>query len=901
MTPSNPTCEYARNPVGIDTAQPRFSWIPQSGKRGQLQTAYQVLVASSPDKLAADTGDKWDSGKVKSDQTVNVPYAGESLGSAERCWWKVRVWDAEDRGGAWSEAATFEMGLLNEGDWQGKWIAADVGISSPLFRRELTLAGPVRRARAYICGLGYYELYVNGASVGDHVMDPAPTWYDNILPVDVRSRVLYVTCDVTELLRQGPNAVGVMLGHGWYSSDDGKPAGRKPFADRPILLLQMNVELADGRTVSLSTDDAWKTSPGPVTANDIAAGEHYDARLAQPGWNAAGFDDASWAQAGAARAPSGRLVAQSVEPIRITQRFRPTRILKTGENSCIFDMGQYISGWTELRVRGPAGARVTLQHAGRANYDTGRLDTRNNLAWSNALQLDSYTLRGGGLEIWHPRFTVHGFRYVEVAGYPGEPTADDVTGCAVNSDIEAAGEFACSNELLNRIHHNVCWTFRGSFQGIPQDAADRAERVAWLGDPGFVAEDYMVNFSDVRFWSKWLDDISDSQKPDGQVPFICPPNWGEGSYKPWPCWECSYSLFAWFVYQYYGDERVLAKHYEGMRKQVEYFRRLAKNHILDEPLGDHMEPRDDGTSSFAPTRTPPALTGTAYYHRCAWILSQAARILGRAQDAEQYLTLANEIKDAFNREFLNGETNQYGQGSQTANALALYLDLVPPERQEAVLKNLVDDINKRGGHLSTGIIGTDALEQALPRHGRADVMYGIATKTTFPSWGYGVVNGQTTISEDFECSPCRSVSMKMLGSVEKFFYKDLAGIGLASPGWQKVDIAPKVMADLTWARASIGSIRGRVAVEWHKGDQALTMKVTIPANTTATVAVPKLDLQDVVVAEGGRAVWRAGGFVAGVEGIAGGHEAGNCVRLAVGSGEYVFELTGRLNERRKQA
>ncbi|MHC4199007.1 MAG: family 78 glycoside hydrolase catalytic domain, partial [Planctomycetota bacterium] len=494
---------------------------------------------------------------------------------------------------------------------------------------------------------------------------------------------------------------------------------------------------------------------------------------------------------------------------------------------------------------------------------------------------------------WHPRYTVHGFRYVEVTGWPGEPTSDDVTGCAINNDIAAAGRFECSHELFNQIHHNVWHTFRGSFQGIPQDAAERAERVAWLGDPGYVAEDYMLNFADARFWRKWLDDIADSQKPDGACPFIAPPSW-ESSYRDWPCWENSYSLFAWFVYLYNDDPHVLERHYDGLRKQVERFRSLAKDHILPEPLGDHMEPRGDSTSSFSPTRTPPELAATAYHSRCAWILSEAARLLGREEDAKVYSDLAREIRAAFNERFFDAEAGHYGADSQTANALALYLGLVPEGREKDVLDHLVKLIDDRGGHLSTGIIGTDALEQALGAHGRADVMYAIAAQRTFPGWGYGVTVGQTTIAEDFECSPGRSLSMKMLGSVEKFFYRDVAGLALAGPGYRAIEVRPKVTDRLEWATASIDTVRGPAAVEWKKTDDGLIMKVAIPVGATATVSIPTpgREAAMVTVTEGGGAVWRDGAFVAGVAGVTGGRQDEGFVTLEVGSGSYEFAASG---------
>ena len=891
--------EYAVDPLGLDAAQPRFSWLLESSERGQVQSAYQILVASSEEKLGADNGDKWDSGKIVSDRSVNVVYEGSELASGARCWWKVRVWDVDDRPSPWSDMATFEMGLLSESDWPGEWIAARGSASAPLLRKEFDISKEVARARAYVCGLGWHELYLNGEKAGDHVLDPATTYYDNVHSLDIDSRVLYVTHDVTDLLRPGTNAVGAMLGHGWYSSDDGHPEGRIPYAERPVLILQMNVEFVDGTRMSVVSDGTWKSSPGPITANDIAAGEAYDARLEQPGWNAASFSDAGWQDAVVVPAPSGRLVAQNVEPIRVMQRIRPVRMFQLRDDAYIFDMGQFISGWVELRARGPRGTVVTLRHAGRVNVDISSLDCRNNMSYGKATavadQTDTYTLKGEGLEVWQPRFTLHGFRYVEMIGYPGEPTLDALEGQVVYTSLATTGEFSCSIPLLNQIHQNTCWTLKGSFQGIPQDAAERAERVGWLGDPGFVAEDYLYNFDGARFWAKWLEDIQDAQKPDGEVPFVCPIHWGAKSYSEWPTWQSTYALFAWYLYQFYGDEPVLAKHYGGIRKQVDYFSARAKDHIMSEGLGDHMEPRGDGTTAFWPTRTPDPLCATAYYYETTRILADVARILGHTEDAATYAGLALQIKDAFNHTFFDPETNQYATGSQTSNALALYLGLVPQGREKAVFENLVDDIvNASRGHVSTGIIGTNALEQVLSKYGRPDVMLRIFTQTDFPSWGYGVVSGATTISEDWEGSHERSVSMKMLCSTEKYLYQDLAGIVRTSPGYKTLTIAPQVVADVGSAGASVATVRGLVSSSWVRGEQSLALQVTIPVNSRATVSVPKMGLEGVIVKEGGEIVWRDGAYVSGVPGIAGGSESTDCVSLDVGSGSYSFEVSGTL-------
>jgi len=528
---------------------------------------------------------------------------------------------------------------------------------------------------------------------------------------------------VTDHLHQGRNAVAVMLAGGWYVH--GQWEGM-PYGERPKVIVQMNLELADGSRMSLLTDRSWKASKSPITACTLSGGEAYDARLERPGFSVAGHDDSQWESVALASPPGGRLVSQKLPPIKVIKSIRPVRILQPKPDVYVYDFGQHFSGWTRLSVRGPRGTEVTLKYAGKV-YDDGRLNRGNNLG---AAQTDTYILKGNGEEVWEPRFTLHGFRYVELTGFPGKPTLESLQGRFVRSAVTNDGSFSCSNPLLYRIHSNSRWTLATSFQGIPQDAAERSERVGWMGDPGFVAEDYMVNFGTAVFWTKWLQDIQDAQTPEGEVPIVCP----SGSYSMMPAWHSSYPLFVWYMYQYYADERILAEHYEGLAKLIGFFGTHAQDFILHEGLGDHMEPQAGGISHFSPRHTPAALTSTAYYYFDTWILAQAAEVLGKTEDAERYNELAEKIKAAFNREFFDPATNQYATGSQTSNAMALYLRLVPEGRQPAVLKNLVDDILvNHQGHLSTGIIGTNALEQVLPEFGRADVMYTIATQTTAPS------------------------------------------------------------------------------------------------------------------------------------------------------------------------
>ena len=900
-------CDYAENPLGIDTAEPRFSWQVYSQRRALSQTAYRILASSNEENLGKNVGDLWDSGRVDSDSTVSIAYEGTALTSGQKCWWKVRCWskggydghnataeyyNAEifkalsgELEGSYSAPATFEMGLLEPSDWQGQWIGADPSISSPLLRKNVAIGKEIASARVYVSGLGYYELSINGSKVSDHVLDPAPTNYTNDTSYSVRERVLYVTHDVTNLLRTGDNAIGVMLGNGWYSAD-AKPKVREPYGDRPILLLQMNIELVDGERVRVATDESWRISSGPIAANDIVNGEVYDARLEKNGWNAPEFDDTGWNVAKLVDSPGGALRAQMLEPAKIMKTIAPVDSSPGPEvkNSHIYDFGRHFSGWARISVSGPRGTSVELQYSGALSPD-GSLDLSNNL---DADQKDIFSLKGVGVECWEPHFTLHGFRYVGITLGNAEAVLGSVEGRFVRSAVASSGSFTCSNELINKIHSNVCWTFMSSFQGIPQDAAERYERYGWLGDTGFVCEDYLYTFDTVRFWRKWLRDIADSQKPDGDIPVVAPTQIRD-IWRPWPDWKSTYPILVWNMYQYYGDTDVLEEHYTGVERLVANFTSRAEERIMREGLGDHMEPQADGTSSFKPLHTPMPLTSTALYYRSAWILTRIAEVLGRTGDASRHKELADSIRNAYNKEFFDPGSMQYAGGSQTANAISLSLGLVPEGMERVVLENLTDDIvDKHDGHLSTGIIGTDALEQSLPKYGAADVMYTIATQTTFPSWGYQIAQGATTVWETWNGEDRHSLNMKMFGSTEKFFFKDLAGISPAAPGYRRVLIKPQVVGDLRQAEGEVKTVAGKVAVSWKLSEGLFELRAKIPTNCWARVCIPKLGLHPANVTECGCPVWQDGAFVRGQAGIDSAIEEDICVTFEVGSGYYVF-------------
>ena len=929
-------CEYQTDPLGIDEPAPRFSWRIQATDRSQSQStyravarsqsqsAYRILVSSSRAGLDAGIGDRWDSGKVASDTTNGIAYAGTPLCSGQRCWWKVQTWDGEGRPGTDSPPAIFETALLEPEDWEASWISAARGVSAPLLRTETMLEAEPRRARCYVSGLGYYELYINGQRVGDRVLDPATTYYHNDQPVELGSRVLYATYDVTRHLRAGPNAVGLMLGNGWYSAGDDVPTApshREPYGDRPVALLQLDIDLDGGEAVRLVSDSSWRASAGPITYNDYSHGETYDARLEQPGWCEPGFDDGPWEAAEAASAPSGRLQAQPLQPIRIVQTISPTRSFASGDRATIYDFGQNMTGWTRLAVCGPAGARVTIRH-GHGVHPDGSLDNRSNMysyaddvefhlaaaargeqGFNNggedydhsARQTDTYVLAGTGPKVYEPRFTLHGFRYAEVSCDPPQVTVESIEARHARTSVAETEGFECSDPLLNRIHSNVTWTFASSLQGYPQDAADRSERVGWLGDP--VADDFSFTFDAVLFWSKWLDDLADSQLPSGDLPVISPLHWRRtyDCYLMYPVWKSSYPVVAWDTYLASGDPRILERHYDRIEALVRFLGTHAGGHLLDEGLGDHMEPQPDGTSTFAPVRTPAGLTSTAFYCRDVQILAWAAAILGDERRAEKYSRLAADIRAAFNERYFDDETASYATGSQGSNAIPLALGLVPAGHSDGVLANIVSDIETNcDGHLSTGMLGTDALARVLPAGGRADVFFTVATQTTFPSWGEQVAKGATTLWEAWEgeTDPQLSYNMKLFGSVQKFFFRDLAGIRRDSPGYATFSVEPQVVGGLTHARAELSTVRGAISASWRSDNGTFALDVAVPPNTRATVRIPKLEEKDPSISESGATVWNRGEPVAGRPGIAGARDEADAVVFDVGSGDYAF-VSGR--------
>jgi alpha-L-rhamnosidase len=865
--PGHLRVEYLSNPTGIDVRQPRFQWVLGGTGRGEMQTAYQILVASSSANLAGNRGDVWDSGKVASGDSTQVVYNGKALESGHTYYWKVRTWDGQGSSSGYSEPAKFGMGLLARSDWKGQWIGGD-----GLLRKEFHVTGRVVRARAYITALGYYELHINGKKIGNKVLDPAWTVYPK--------RVLYSTYDVTSDLKDGANAVGVMLGGGWATQEAGGP----PYYKQPALLFQMNIELADGKTVSISSDISWKTAAGPVVSDSVYDGEVYDARLAKPGWDTPGFDDSGWAPAKQEPGTEGAISAEMMPPIRVTDTLVPRSMTNPEPGVYIYDFGQNFAGWAALQVRGPSGAKVQLRYS-ELIYPNGMINRQNLRA---AKSRDIYILRGSGLEKYEPRFTYHGFRYVELTGYPGTPSLDTIRGRVVNSDVRETGSFVASKQILNQIQHLIRWGQLSNLYSIPTDCDQRNERQGWMGDAQVTAEEAMMNFDMAAFYTNFVRDIHDAQMPDGEIPDTVPHKYGR--YPADPAWGTAYPLLCWYMWQQYGDKRILQQNYEGLKKYVAFLQSRAEDNVLRYSYyGDWI----------AIKHTPGALISDSYFYYDTEILSNIAKILGKTEDAENYANQAGTIKDAFNKAFFNSQTGEYANGTQTAETMPLFLNLVPEKERGEVMGKLTNDIvYEHNTHVTTGFIGVKYLLPVLTRDGRTDLAYELATQTTYPSWGFMIARGATTLWELWQDKIGPSMNSHdhiMLGSLGAWFYRALGGINLGpdGEGYRHIVVDPNMVEDLDWTSASIETVRGQVSCSWKKKSGSISMEVTIPPNSDATIVVPEQEeMTTVSVREGDHTVWQDGKFVPGDPGITAAKAASHAIEFSVGSGYYHFLLTG---------
>jgi alpha-L-rhamnosidase len=777
------------------------------------------------------------------------------------------------------------MGLLRPEEWQAQWIGLpglpDPG-PCPFLRKEFTLRKPLRRARLYAAALGVYELSLNGERVGHDIL--APGW------TDYRKRALYQTYDVTRQLRRSRNAIGAILGDGWYAGALGWELKRHQFGAGPARLRgQLVVEYADGSRETIGTDGSWEAAPGPILESDLYGGEIYDARRGEPGWNEPGFGPKSgaWKHAAVFTDANPELDAESCSPIRVTQELAAKRVTEPQPGVFIFDLGQNIVGWARLRARGPAGTTVTLRFGEVLNPD-GTL-YRANLRRARAT--DIYTLAGRGEEIWEPRFTYHGFRYVEVTGYPGRPALDAISGRVFHSAMPETSRFTCSDPMVNRLFDNILWGQRGNLMSVPTDCPQRDERLGWMGDAQIFARTACFNMEMAPFFTKWMRDIVDAQSRDGAFSDVSPRviDPADGA----PAWAEAGIVVPWTVYQCYGDTRILERNFDAMARYVDLL-----HWANPDLLWLQRRNNDFGDWVSAGGVTPKELIASAYFARDLRMVAEMARAIGRSVDAAKYGRLADLAAAAFNARFLSMD-NRYLGDSQTGYAMAIGLELAPRDRRSAIGERLVEAVHRRQDHLDTGFIGTSFLLPALSTTGHTDLAYRLLLNRDYPSWGYTIAKGATTVWElwnsDSQGPGMNSRNHFSFGSVGEWIQRFMLGIDTdpSAPGYAHLLVRPHPGDGLTEARGEYLSIRGPISAGWRAEPDGYNFDLTVPANTTATVDLPKTGGSAAEVTEGGKPVWRDGRFASGDAGVSSAQEAADRIVLEVGSGRYSFRIVHR--------
>jgi alpha-L-rhamnosidase len=823
-------CEYGNNPLGIDSLHPRLSWVLAANKKAEKQSAYQVMVASTMNLLLLGHADIWNTGKVLSSESIQVAFQGKPLRSGARYYWKVRIWDKEGRASTFSDPGYWEMGLLSPSDWEGGWIG-DPGQwngRALYFHYDFALDKEVESARAYVTGLGYYELHINGRRIGDHVLDPGLTNYTK--------RVLYSTYDVTSELRKDTNAIGVIVGNGWYGA--------------PKLMLQMNITFTDHTQQSVFTRGArddlgrWYVTTGPILQNSIYDGEVYDARLDRPAWDQPGLvppptaNGEGWRYAPAVEPPGGRLTSQISEPIKVIKTLTPKAITNPAPGIYIVDSGQNLAGWAELHVHGPAGTKVTMKFAELLNPD-GKVDQRD---LGTARATDEYVLGGTGEEVWEPRFTYHGFRYIQIEGFPGVPSVNDIQIKVVRSSLGEAGSFTSDNELVNRIQQMVLWTEASNLYSIPTDCPQRAERMGWMNDLTVRLEESLDNFNGARFYTQFANDVEDGQGSNGAIKDTVPWMFGRDPADPV---DESYLLIGWRMYQEYGDTEVIREHYSSFRAWVDYLSTRSPNHLINYGYyGDWSPPAafSINAESAVSKDTPRLFMSQGYYYFALKLLSRMAGLIGKAQDERHYRDLAEQARLALNAKYWDPHKGGYAANNEASDSFGLFLGSAPNGGEQQLARNLLQDVKRQDWHLATGNLTTKYLLEALTENGEPDAAFRIATQTTYPSWGFMLANNATTLWERWELRTGKGMNSQnhpMMGSVSSYFYKYLAGINAdpSSPGFKHSIIHPYFVNGLGWVKATHQTMYGTLGVNWVRHENTVSLQVTIPVNTTATVFV----------------------------------------------------------------
>lgn len=880
--------EYKHNPLGIDVKNPRLFWKLESPRNNTMQTAYQVQVSRDAD--FDDPGMMvWDPGWIQSDQSIQVSYKGETPESGQRYFWRVRIRDNHDNQTNWSRTAHWEMGLLNQSDWKAQWIRApwDNETEPPrpaiMMRNEFSLKKEIESARVYASSLGLYEIEINGRKVGDQLFTPGWTSYDE--------RVQYQTYDVTSHLKGGNNAIGVVLGDGWYRGNLGWVDKEDYYGEFLAFLGQIHVRYTDGTFEILGSDNDWDVAKGTIKYSEIYDGEFYDARLERENWSRTGYEDNKDLEKAETVAVEGfELVAQQGPPARNTMELKPVEVIYTPEGDTVLDMGQNMVGYMRMTVQGPEGRKITLRHA-EVLDDEGNFYTAN---LRSADQTNVYVLKGEGTETWEPKFTFQGFRYVAVEGYP-EDTFDpsNFTGVVIHSDMEPTGHFDCSHPLVNRLQHNIVWGQKGNFLDVPTDCPQRDERLGWTGDILVFVKTGNILMNTAGFLTRWLKDLEADQLDNGAVPHVIPNALNEKSSGA-AGWGDAATVVPWSLYQSFGDTRVLKEQYESMKAWVEYMKERASaegNSYLwtgDFHFGDWLS-FSSNSSAYPGAYTHTDLIATAFFAHSSHIVSKTADLLGNKEDAQKYSQLYEKIKTAFQNEFLT-PNGRLSSDTQTAYLLALRFDLLPRGMRQKASENLVRAVKERG-HLTTGFLGTPHLNHVLSEFGHDEIAYRLLMREDYPSWLYPVTKGATTIWErwdgikpdgSFQNKGMNSFNHYAYGAIGEWLFKEAAGINNELPGYKKIVLEPSPGGGLSYSRAFQKTLYGRVSSNWRFENEDFVWTIQIPANTMAVVRLPHTEMREVTLNDAPLAENDA---LHSVE------QEDKGVSIELGSGEYTFRYT----------
>ncbi len=879
---ANLKCEYLQNPLGIETKSPRLSWQIQSDESNVKQVAYEIRVAASSENLSAKKKLLWNSGIVKSDQSVHIVYKGGPLQSSQRYYWQVRIWDNKHRISNWSNPSWWETALLDKALWKAKWIGS--GEQSPedhrpvCFRKEFNCIGTVKSARLYITSLGLYQVFLNGEKVGSDLFTPGWTSYNK--------RIQYQTYDVTGMLKSG-NVLSAVVGDGWYRGNIGGRVHTNYYGNKLGFLAQLEVTFSDGSTQKLVTDDSWQAGHGSIQESDIYNGETIDASQEWPGWKQSGFTSSAFSPATVLDRPTNILVAGISSPVRAIQETIPRKIVKTPRGETVFDMGQNMVGWVRVKVNGQKGDKVVLKFAEVLDKD-GNFYTEN---LRSAKATDTFILKGGGPEVFEPHFTFHGFRYVKLEQFPGIPDLRCLTGIVIHSDMPQTGNFSCSDSLINQLQRNIQWGQRGNFLDVPTDCPQRDERLGWTGDAQVFAPTAVFNFNVAPFFTKWMADLAADQLPDGKVTDVVPDvRSGRGSSA---AWGDAAIVVPWTVYQAYGDTSVLTALYPSMKAWVEYMRKRAgADHLWtgDAHYGDWLAYAST-QSDYPGATTEKDLIANAYYTFSTGRLARIAEILGKKEDASSYRELAQKCREAFCHEYLT-PSGRLVSNTQTAYALALAFRLLPDSMNAKAAAFLAADVDKMK-HLTTGFVGTPLICQALADHGYAGQAFNLLMNKEYPSWLYPVTKGATTIWErwdgqkpdgSFQDVKMNSFNHYAYGAIGDWLYRYVAGISSdpKNPGYKHFFLQPHPGGGLTNASAELETMFGTIRSAWKMEGDSMTFSCTVPANSSATILWDQAPIHPVLE---GNSSFPSDRSIRS-------SEIGGKVKIEVGSGSYHFIFPG---------